>query len=592
MQVREPEQGVGRTARSNGGARRWGWLLLPVLGAGFVYARGRYEAGATALTVTYGDTGLTRLEYHGAVLEDVQQFPADAFHIWHMRMTDLQGNVLAQNSWGEANQGKSWDAKSHTWTYSFAWGTLALRYGTVGEDLTLDVTETNKVGSGVVLQGASFYPVTLHFPALPAGFGAASYPQISNNVDAPGVVVANVGGGAVATVVRNPKHPLFSGFQPAGLANAYGVLISSTTPDGTADFARRYDRPVAPGQSISFRVLVRFADAQKPTELLAADAYANWRKEWPSTLHWPDRRIIGTAYLASSPTSDAASAGDANPRRYFANGSGADLDVRTPAGLAIFQRRVLDQAGAIVQNLRQLGAQGVITWDVEGEQFAQPTSYVGSPDMIPTVAPEMESVIQDATSPYNGRRLDDAYFDLIRSAGFRVGVCLRPQQFVLQAGGQAEQQSIPPEQVADQLIRKARYAHDRWGVTLFYLDSMVNSSGGTLDPSVLARVTASFPDSLFIPEEFTPRDSAVAAPFRSFLFHRETGTDAMTRALYPSAFSAVLVNDVSPADLAAAQPALTEAVRGGDLLMVHADYWQANNPTVLQIYRDAKAAER
>jgi len=32
---------------------------------------------------------------------------------------------------------------------------------------------------------------------------------------------------------------------------------------------------------------------------------------------------------------------------------------------------------------------------------------------------------------------------------------------------------------------------------------------------------------------------------------------------------------------------LTDSVRKGDILMVHADYWQANDSTVVQMYMDA-----
>lgn len=557
------------------------------MGAGLLYARGRHASTNGSLHVTFGETGLARLEYGGVPLEDLQQFPADAFHIWHMSVTDLQGNALPQFGWGEATTGKAWDNASHTWTYNYPWGSLAVQYGTSGDDLTLDVTERNKADSGVIVQGASFYPLALHFPALPTDFGSANYPQISNNVDAPGVVVANLPAAAVAVVATDPHHPLFSGFQPAGPSNTYSVLVSSTTPDGTATFARHYDRPVQPGETSSFRVIVRFADGPQASDSIARYSFANWKKVWPSTLRWPDRRIIGTAYLASSPGDDGQPVAGANPRRFFSTGAGTSFDVRTPSGLAAFQGKVLEQANAIVQNLRQLNAQGVITWDIEGEQYAQPTSYVGSPDQIAAVAPEMESVISDPASPYNGRKLDDAYFAAIRDAGFRVGVCIRPQQFTQSGNGQASQTTLPPNQIADQLTRKIRYAHDRWGATLFYLDSMVNSQGGTLDPSVLRTVSQRFPDSLLIPEEFTTTDSAVSAPFRSFLFHGDTGTDPASRALYPRSFSAVLVNDVSPATLASAQPALTQSVRAGDLLMVHADYWQANNPVALQIYKDA-----
>jgi hypothetical protein len=48
-----------------------------------------------------------------------------------------------------------------------------------------------------------------------------------------------------------------------------------------------------------------------------------------------------------------------------------------------------------------------------------------------------------------------------------------------------------------------------------------------------------------------------------------------------------MINDVSAAKLKQYRAELTEAVRHGDVLMVHADYWQANNPVVVQIYKDA-----
>ena len=95
------------------------------------------------------------------------------------------------------------------------------------------------------------------------------------------------------------------------------------------------------------------------------------------------------------------------------------------------------------------------------------------------------------------------------------------------------------------------------------------------------------PDSLLIPEESTPKFYAYTAPFKTFLFHGDLGTDVSVYGFYPHAFSVNLVNDVDPGKLAAAQTQLTAAVRQGDILMVHADYWQANNPTVVQIYADA-----
>ena len=62
-------------------------------------------------------------------------------------------------------------------------------------------------------------------------------------------------------------------------------------------------------------------------------------------------------------------------------------------------------------------------------------------------------------------------------------------------------------------------------------------------------------------------------------------------AYYPHAFSANLVNDVDSAKLSASRARLTASVKAGDVLMAHADYWQANNPTVVQIFHDAGVIE-
>jgi hypothetical protein len=219
-------------------------------------------------------------------------------------------------------------------------------------------------------------------------------------------------------------------------------------------------------------------------------------------------------------------------------------------------------------------AQGAITWDIEGQQYPQATSYVCSPDQIAQVAPEMESVVTESSSPYVGMKLDDAYFKIMRDAGFRVGVCIRPQHFTLNADGSAEQVYLANTAVATELIRKMKYAHDRWGATLFYVDSTVESNGAVLDASIFQQVAAALPDSLISPEESTPKYYAYTAPFRTFIFHGDLGTDPTIYNYYPKAFSLVLINDVDPGTLMAARSQLAAAVRGGDILMGHVDYWQ------------------
>ena len=542
------------------------------------------SAGAQGLQVQFGAQGLEKLSFGGAVLADVGLHPEDGFHIWHMRSVSRDGKARTdgQYGWGESNAGRSWDAGSKTWTYRFAWGTIRTQYVQRGDALDVIVTEANNADSGVVFDGATIYPVTLHFPQKPVGF-IANESRLVDNVSGPGVTVAAYGAAEVLSVVPDASKPLYSGFQTIK-DGAYAAIVSGTAPDALGPGAVRRERPVAPGQTDTFTVSLRFAPAGAEPVKLAGDAYKSFAAKWPAKLDWKDRRVIGTVYLASSPQGDKTRAAGypGNPRRWFTDES---LDVRD---LPRFQARVLEQAEAIVRNLKRIDAQGMITWDIEGEEYPQDTSYVCSPDQIAQVAPEMESVVLDKRSKYAGMKLDDAYFKTITDAGLRVGVCVRPQRFVLGGDGRARQETVPDAQVGAELVRKMKWAHDRWGVTLFYLDSTVEGDGSTLEAGVIEQAAAAVPDSLVIPEESTPRMYRAAAPFMTFLFHGDLGTSKEIQAMYPRAFGVNMVNDVNPGTLAAHRRELVESVRRGDVLMVHAEFWQENDATVKEMYREAK----
>ncbi len=542
-------------------------------------------AGAQ-LQVTYGSKGVGTLSYNGVTLEDTNAFSNDTFHIWHMKATDLNGNMLqgGQTGWGEANNGTSWNPQTLTETYNFTWGSIATQFVQSGDTLNLIVTETNYAGSGILFDGAEIYPFALHFPQDPKGFNG--YTQYAITTTDPGISVADFGAGQVTAVLPDESKALYTGWKSAGAAT-YSPMMTSTYPDGIATFFPHNDLPLAPGNTLTYTLSLRFTPEGTPAD--TADATASFAQTYPSQLTWADRRIIGTAYLASSPAGggDITQPGGfpTNPRRYF---NDASVDITNPGGLQSFQNRMLAQAANQVTNARNMNAQGVVTWDIEGEQYPQDTSYVCSPDQIAVVAPEMESTVSDPSSPFYGQKLDDAYFKTMTDAGLRVGVCLRPQVFTLAANGHASQQFLSTNAaIIANLENKARIANSRWGVTLFYVDSVVDANGGTLDPAIFQQIDADLPNFLFIPEESTTRYYAYTAPFYSFIFHTTTGTAAPVYSVYPHAFGANLVNDVNPSTLAQYTPQLTAAVEHGDILMGHADYWQDNDPTLNAIYAAA-----
>jgi len=544
-------------------------------------------AHAQGLQIAYGAKGVQSLSYNGVVLENTNWFPSDAFHIYHMKATDLAGNIVSggQDGWGENNNGTSWNPQTLTETYHFNWGSIATQFLQSGDTLNMVVTETNNGGSGVVFDGASIFPLALHFPIDPIGFNG--YSQYAITTTDPGVSVANFGVGQVTSVIPNEAVAMYGGWQNLG-ANTYSPLMTTTAPDGLATFLPHNDLPLQPSGNLSYTVSLRFTPAGQAA--YTADAYGSFANTYPSQMTWTDKRIIGTAYVASSPV------GENNITLPSGFPTNPTVDITSASGLQTFQDRMLAQAAADVENARNMSAQGVITWDIEGEEYAQTTSYVCSPDQIGAVAPEMESTITDGTSPYVGWKLDDAYFRTMTNAGLRVGLCLRPQVFTLEGNGngngrgdhKASQVTLNGNAaIIANLENKARVANQRWGATLFYVDSTVDVNGGTLDPAIFQQLITDMPSFLFIPEESTTRYYAYSAPFYSFIFHGTTGTPEAVYSAYPRAFGANLVNDVSSGLLAAFTPQLTQSVVKDDILMGHADFWQANDPVLNAIYAAA-----
>ena len=280
--------------------------------------------------MTYGNKGIQTLSYNGVTLENVGSYPADLFHIFHMKSTDLNGNLVAAGAygWGETNTSESWNASTNTETYTFPWGSISTQFVQSGSNLNMIVTETNHAGSGIIFDGAELYPLALHFPQDPVGFNG--YNQYVITTMDPGVSAADFGYGVVTSVLPNESIAMYGGWRGAG-TNTYTPFMTTTAPDGLATFLPSNDYPVQPGSSLTYTVSLRFTPEGVAAN--AADAYASFAATYPSQLHWTDKRIIGTAYLASSPSeSNITLPGGypTNPRRYF---NDPTVDITTAAGL-------------------------------------------------------------------------------------------------------------------------------------------------------------------------------------------------------------------------------------------------------------------
>ena len=139
---------------------------------------------------------------------------------------------------------------------------------------------------------------------------------------------------------------------------------------------------------------------------LAPEAFSAYRAAYPSVVNWPDRRPIMNWFIA-----DTAHQSATNPRGYLWNPL---IDV---TNIPAFQAQVMAQAQSILTQIqaRPIQPQGIIIWDLEGEEFIQATTYVGDPRVFDEgYAPEMEATA-------------DGLFALFQNAGLKVGITLRPQ---------------------------------------------------------------------------------------------------------------------------------------------------------------------
>jgi len=222
----------------------------------------------------------------------------------------------------------------------------------------------------------------------------------------------------------------------------------------------------------------------------------------------------------------------------------------------------------------------MITWDPEGEEFLG-ECYYGDPRLVPTLAPEMEFKDGGAKSTI------DEYFEKFRGAGLRVGVCIRPQQ-VTMFEGKPTHQAAEDEHAAQILRERIAYAKQRWGCTLFYVDSTATLYG-SLNPDVFKAVADAYPDVLLIPENESMRYFAYSAPLNSYVHHKISSTPVGARLVYPKSFSVLMAPE---GDRPEDHDALVSAVRRGDILLFNAWYMNEGALKIKKIYGEAAAERR
>ena len=457
------------------------------------------------------------------------------------------------------------DPAKNTLTRDFPWGKIVVEYQPSGNRLDGKVEVSNR--SENTIDELWIQPLGLRFPSKIREYDGTT-PLLTNTLGQPAVIQASYDGGVLVLASHDGK-PLQIGFpwssdRPA--ATQFPLSINTGRVNMFPNSTPTIRRPIAPHASDTYTFSLRFGDRGASHATLASDVYRDFAAEFPPTLVWPDRRPIGALFLST-----AAAGWPNNPRGWLQNGK---LRVDTEEGIDLLKARILEYADGSIANLKQMNAQGMITWDIEGQQFPHATSYIGDPRAFETLAPEMRGIADD-------------YFRRFRDAGLRVGVCIRPQKLVISSDRTSAHQ-IPVDDVTALLIDKATYAKKRWGATLFYVDSNVNPDDlNPMDAAVFKKLAAAFPDALFLPEHSRMLYYAYTAPIQE-LRQGHALTDPLVRSLYPKAFTTIYTAD-GPIDARHAD--LVSGVKQGDILMFRAWFNDSGNQKDSEIYKEAQSAK-
>ncbi len=573
------------------------------------------KLGAGELAVAFGKDGLESVKIAGqemiadgavvvkkVVLSETGSSPLEA--------DDPYAGETRAFSEGEIQPAESaFDAAKSELVQTFSWGRLAVRYAAQGQRLTMTVELDNTGTKTMEMLQAELLRIMLPGEkVVPRAVGSEpKWARDYTNIGTPLIVAATFENGKAVLASTAPGGPLQYGLKKQGKAEApFGVTVTLGEKNGGKEL---YDgvwlaRPVAPGESDAFTLGLRFGDAEANVLAMAEDVTKAFAKKHPFTLEWPDRRPIGAIHVADARNSSA------NPRGWKHGVSvPKKWDIRTDEGYKAFHDGVMKGAEKTIRTARLAGMQGVIVWQIEGQEFKK-AAYYGEPRLLPYIAPEMEGIA-------------DAYFKALRDAGLRVGICIRPLIFApLDGEGkvtswkkvvkikprnwvdpekdvayQAPDNFFGREEAAspvERLDAKIRYARERWDCTLFYVDTnhfwrprdksreKWGWANKMLPSKVFEELHRRHPDILLVPEHEYLQYWSASAPYRQPPQYGGI-TPSLVDAVYPHAFSLLTIQP-GHEHFKANYERYLDGIGNGDILMVNGWY---GGKDVASFYHDA-----
>ncbi len=524
---------------------------------------------ADGLVAGFQDAGLVSLTYAGTQLLKKGQ-PRLRHVVWESGdVDDVPGSAMPTTSF---------DPQSLTLVQNWSQGQITCVYHESTNRLNLDITFTNRGERRI--RAVDMNVLDLAFPITPTGPGWDNdLHTTSDAVDDVAAIIAHYGRGTLVGVGTNLdsefRLQLEKDFETVN--PGYNLMVGTLSKQ-TSDFVHVDGCRLDPGKSVRIAISLRLGPPPAGLADLAGDVFAKFRERSPRVLNWPDRRPIAMLMLASSAPQHHSST---NPRGWL---NDPRVDVTTADGQENFKNQLLRQrARRCLEQCELRGAQGVIVWDVEGEEYP-PLVFVGDPRKLPQLAPEMDTIA-------------DEVFKLFSDAGLKTGICIRPSRIVRQQATTPWRHDFMGFDPVTEMAGKIAYAKRRWGCTLFYVDTNVtlalagNGAGKKeqvdnwfVRAEQMRRLARQFPDVLIIPE------FQYAGYYSHLSGYRElrggiASTSERDRLAYPGAFSVINVAD---GPIAERRGDLLDAVRRGDILMFRGWFGTRENAAVQAIYEEAR----
>ena len=500
---------------------------------------------ADALKVEFDDQGLVAIIHNGV---ELMQPDDPRFRLHQVYFVDAEAKDGGRQMYRPKPKTQSFDMGKKVLVQEYEGFRVECAYTVKGNRLDMQITLTNE--SSTAIRDFEVFPLTLCLPHTPKNAG--EWGRRAFLVDE----YEHEKG----TVVVTPTGYFYSREGPHGSRSLYvaGPVRESRPHHPVIDDAYWYEpgSAVPPGKTGTYRVSLVFGPPGSTAQEVCPDAYAEYAKAHPMELKWPDRRPIGTAFLCN-----AATGWPTNPRGWFQD---AKVDVTTAEGIDAFHERLLVYADRCIEHMKELNAQGIIVWNIEGQEQPHMISYIGDPRQLPKLSPEMD-------------RYADEFMKKFRDAGFRTGITIRPTELYETGDPKRPWGHRDVKDPVAEISAKIKYAQKRWGCTIFYLDSdvfgafnvteeqkkEVRNIPWVIPSSMLEKLTKLHPDCLISPE-FAGQDLyRFSAPYSSPNLS-DGGTDPRIRRLSPEAFRLVQVRQ----DLLEKRwESFVESVEKGDVLM-------------------------